>query len=501
MTDDTRMRILDDPGPNATLARRGDSGPLAPYGMRGRLRLLRILWAGFKIRSVLWLHKKGWFTGGLDDAALRRREGARLRAELVALGPTFVKIGQTLSTRVDLLPLEYVEELRELQDRVPPFPNSEALAIIERELGRSPSDVFESIGTDPIAAASLGQVYRARIREGAAAGADVVIKVQRPDLERVVELDLAALRHLAPRLVESGELKNVDWWGVMDEFEHVIREEMDYTKEIANAETFRGNFAKWPEIFVPRMFPELSTARVLTMTYVPGVKVNDHAGLKRMGLTPIGIVELLVRSYLKQLLEDGFFHADPHPGNLRVMPDGRLAFFDFGMVGRISLDLQSQLVDAYLHIVEKDWPALLLDAVDLGFLRIDRENQEELDRVLGELLGRYEGYKLTSTPIQELNTDVASVLYNYPFQIPAHFTFILRAITTIDGIGLEADPDFNFFTMARPYAKEFMLRREGRYMGGKLLSRMLRKEEGGKIDWQKAWKLAKLTWKHLVTKK
>jgi predicted unusual protein kinase regulating ubiquinone biosynthesis (AarF/ABC1/UbiB family) len=491
MADQTPMRVLDVPAPAERAGRAG----AAPRGWRARLRVARIVWAALKLRAALWLHGRGWLTGGADAQAVRRREGARLRDELIALGPTFIKIGQTLSTRVDLVPVEYTEELKLLQDRVPPFPRAAAFATIERELGRPVAELFASIDDEPIASASLGQVYRARLADGR----EVAVKVQRPDLERRIALDLAALRQLVPRLERADALKaTVDWHGVLDEFARVIADEIDYRKEADNAETFRQNFARWPEIHVPRIYPELSSGRVLTMDFIPGVKVDDHDGLRRMGLTPIGVAELLTRTYLKQLLEDGFFHADPHPGNLRIMPDGRLAFFDFGMVGRISLELQSQLVDAFFHIVERDWRALLRDGVRLGFLRIDPNDEEALQHVGSELIEHYESLRLGSLGFKELSYDVADVLYRYPFQIPAHFTFIMRAITTLEGIGSKADPDFNFFLVARPYAKEFMLRREGRYLGGRLISRVLRSDEGT-FDWGKAWKLAKMAWKYYVT--
>jgi predicted unusual protein kinase regulating ubiquinone biosynthesis (AarF/ABC1/UbiB family) len=490
MESDVRMIKLEEPSSDAALVR---PSPLAPYGLRGRLRLARVMWAVLKLRSRTWLTANGWIRDAGDDSARLRAEGARLRDELVALGPTFVKIGQTLSTRIDLLPLEYTDELKLLLDRVPPFPNDVAFAIVERELGESLDKRFASVESEPIAAASIGQVYRAKL-DG---GEDVVIKVRRPDLERRIALDLAVLRYFVPRFARDGKLKNVDWSGVIDEFERVITDEMDYAKEVENAELFRRNFASWPQVYVPKIYPELSTKLVITMEFIPGIKVDDHAGLRRMGLTPMGVAELLVRTYLKQLLEDGFFHADPHPGNLRVMPDGRVAFFDFGMVGHIPLDFQSQLVDAFFHIVERDWAALTRDAIELGFLKIDPADTESIDRVMRELLDHYQGVRLGEKDFQELHADVANVLFHYPFQIPAKFTFILRAIMTLDGIGLKADPDFNFFTVAKPHAKEFMLRREGRYMGAKMLSRMLRREEGS-IDWQKAWKLAKMAWKYYV---
>jgi predicted unusual protein kinase regulating ubiquinone biosynthesis (AarF/ABC1/UbiB family) len=487
-TKETRMRALAEPAPQEVVRPRRT---LADYGWRGRLRLARVLWAATKLRAVLWVHERGWLTGGASPEALRRSEGARVRDELIRLGPTFIKIGQMLSTRVDLLPFEYVEELRELLDRVPPFPTARAFAIFEEELGRPPSEVFASIDAFPIAAASLGQVYRARTK----AGEEVVVKIQRPDLAERIALDMATLRHLAPRLESAELLKAVDWNGIIDEFEATLADETDYEKEVENAETFRAHFAKWASVHVPTIHHALSTRRVITMEYIPGVKVDDHDGLRRMGLTPMGVAERLVETYLKQLLEDGFFHADPHPGNLRVMPDGRLAFFDFGMVGRISLGLQSQLVDAFFHIVEKDWFALLRDAVTLGFLRVDPSDDEAIMSIGRRLLAQYEGLKVGDLAFKDMSEEVADLLYEYPFQIPAHFTFVLRALSTLEGVGSKADPDFNFFLVARPYAKNFMIRREGRYIGGRIIARVLRGEEGS-VDWGKTWKLAKMAWRH-----
>ncbi len=483
-----KMLALPEPAPEATKPR---SLTLSDYGVRGRLRLARILWTALKLRAVWWSHGQRWLNRNTSPAELRRAEGARIRDELIRLGPTFIKIGQMLSTRVDLLPVEYVEELKVLLDRVPPFPTTQAFAIVENELGRPPSEIFRSVDDVPIASASLGQVYRAELESGE----QVVLKIQRPDLEALIALDMATLRHLVPRLEAAALLKSVDWYGIIDEFHATLLDEIDYAKEVRNAETFRANFAKWSSIYVPTIRPELSSRRVITMEYIPGIKVDDHTGLRRMGLSPTSIAERLVEAYLKQLLEDGFFHADPHPGNLRVMPDGKLAFFDFGMVGRISLELQSQLVDAFFHIVEKDWFALLRDAITLGFLRVDPGDKAAVETIGARLLAQYEGLKVGDLAFKDLSDEVADVLYRYPFQIPAHFTFILRALTTLEGIGSKADPDFNFFLVARPYAKNFMIRREGRYLGGKILARVLRGDEGA-VDWGKTWKLAKLAWKH-----
>ena len=493
MTNEVKMRQLELPGEQEVQRRRRT---LDDYGFRGKMRLARLGWAGVKMKAVLWAHRKGLVARSATEEQRRHFEGARIRRELIALGPTFIKIGQMLSTRVDLLPLEYTEELKELLDRVPPFPNERAFAIVEQELGRPIKELYQSIDANPIAAASLGQVYRARLKTGE----EVVVKVQRPDLEERIALDVATLRHVAPRVEATGALKATNWDAIIDEFAAVIADEIDYVKEVENAERFRDNFAKWPEVYVPTVYHDLSTRRVITMEYIPGIKVDDHDGLRRMGLLPITIAEFMVKTYLKQLLEDGFFHADPHPGNLRVMPDGRLAFFDFGMAGELSLDLQSQLVDAFFHIVDRDWMALLRDAVRLGFLRMDENDAAALEELGHLLIKQYESVRIRDLAFNDMRQEVADVLYRYPFQIPAHFTFILRALTTLEGVGSKADPGFNFFAVARPYAKEFMLKREGRYLGGKLISRVLRGESGS-IDWGKAWKLTKMAWRHYTDKK
>ena len=248
---------------------------------------------------------------------------------------------------------------------MPAFTNDVAFAIIERELGAPVGRLYAEFDPQPVAAASLGQVYRAKL----ATGETVAVKVQRPHLDRTINFDLAVLRRMARFLNRYPKLvRGVDWQGTLDEFAAVIFEEMDYIQEGRNADVFRENFQKWSDVHVPRIYWDFSSPRVLTMEFIEGTNLLDLAGLRERGIDPPQVVRLVARTYLKQLLEDGYFHADPHPGNLRVMPDGRLAFFDFGMVGRITPKLQGMMIDAFFHIIEKDVRGLTQELVNLNFL-------------------------------------------------------------------------------------------------------------------------------------
>lgn len=469
--------------------------PDEKIGLRGYLRLLRILisFALFGVRAFAnsrdWLGRKREKT-----AAQRHQEGALLREKFLRLGPTFIKTGQTLATRADLLPIEYIQELSSLQDEVPPFPAATARQIIEAELQVKIPDIFMSFEDQPIAAASLGQVHRGQLRTGQT----VAIKVQRPNLAAQIDFDLRVLRRIArfasryPNLV-----RGVDWQGTIDEFGAHIYEEMDYSAEVRNAEVFRRNFSKWPNVYVPRIYDIFSTRRVIVMEFIEGFKVTDIEGLEGAGRNPHGIVKLLAQTYLKQLLEDGFFHADPHPGNLRVMPDGRLAFFDFGMVGRLPVELQSQLINAFFHIVERDVPGLVEDMVRLGFIELSPEDEARFKPIIEGLFDRYLSLKLRDVNFKELLFDLAHVIYEFPFRIPASFTYIVRAVMTLEGIGTQVDPNFNFFEVARPYAKRFMFMREGRYLRSMLIDQLVR-GESGQIEWGKVWKLAKMAFRYYV---
>jgi predicted unusual protein kinase regulating ubiquinone biosynthesis (AarF/ABC1/UbiB family) len=443
----------------------------------------------FVIRALRYVVFRG-ADGSAKKQARLEKQAAWLRQSLIDLGPTFIKIGQALGTRADLLPLEYVKELATLQDQVPAFPTSDAFARIETELGRPLHDCYPEIDSEPIAAASLGQVYRARL----ATGEEVAVKVQRPNLEATISFDIAILYRLVkltnrffPRANE-----NADWEGMLREFHVTIYEEMDYVKEGRNADRFRYNFRTWRAVRVPKVYWSHTSTRVLTLEFIRGTKVIDIEGLRANGISAVKVNRLLIRTYLKQLLEDGFFHADPHPGNLLVMDSGHLAFFDFGMVGRISPTLQAQMIDAFFHVVARDVHGLGQDIINLNFLK-PGVDPETVRPVVESLFTHYLNLRLGEVNFKELTYDLAEVIYEYPFRLPANFTYVTRALMTLEGIGVVTDPGFSFFETAKPFAREFMLRREGKILRKLIFDKLTGRENGeSQIAWSRVWKLTKM---------
>ena len=428
--------------------------------------------------------------GSAQKEARLEKQAVWLRKSLIGLGPTFIKIGQALGTRADLLPLAYVRELATLQDQVPAYSTAEAYARIEAEFGRSLQQCYAEIDSEPIASASLGQVYRARL----ATGEEVAVKVQRPDLEKIISFDVAILFRIVkltnrffPRANE-----NADWEGMLREFHTTIFEEMDYVKEGRNADRFRYSFRTWRAIRVPKIYWSHTSRKVLTLEFIRGTKVTDVEGLRARRISAVKVNRLLVRTYLKQLLEDGFFHADPHPGNLLVMDSGHLAFFDFGMVGRITPRLQSQMIDAFFHVIARDVQGLGQDIINLNFLK-PGVDPETVRPVVESLFKLYLNLKLGEVKFKELTYDLAEVVYEYPFRLPANFTYIMRALMTLEGIGIVTDPGFSFFETAKPYAKEFMLKREGHAFRKLIFDKITGRENGNnRIEWSRVWKLTKM---------
>lgn len=461
---------------------------LAVYGEK-----LNAIKVGF-VQSAMGLLRR--FVIGSESNIERNQEkqAVWLKEKLIELGPTFIKIGQSMATRADLLPLPFVVELGTLVDSVPPFPNDVAFARIERELGQKINAIYSEFELEPVAAASLGQVYRARLHSGE----EVAVKVQRPNLEATIKGDLLILKKVARFAERFPHLnENADWTGMLREFDTTIHEEMDYVQEGHNAERFRENFTNWKNIHVPRIYWNATTSKVMTMDFIHGTKVTDLEKQRRLNIDPAKVNRLLIKTYLKQLLEDGFFHADPHPGNLLVMADGRLAFFDFGMVGRITPELQAKMIDAFFHVVAKDPAGIADDLIALDFLK-PGTNPRIIRPVVEKMFEFHFNLKLKDVNFKELTYDLADVMYDYPFRLPSNFTYIMRALMTLEGIGIITDPEFNFFETAKPYAKEFMLRREGKDFRKMFVNKLMGRDEGGKIDWDRTWKLAKMAFRTVL---
>jgi predicted unusual protein kinase regulating ubiquinone biosynthesis (AarF/ABC1/UbiB family) len=403
-----------------------------------------------------WLYKKPWsYPGGITEEKqkLRRRKQAIwIRDTLLDLGPTFIKIGQLFSTRADLFPTEYVEELSKLQDRVPAFSYEQAKAIIEQDFGKSLQELFRSFDPIPLAAASLGQVHRAQLHSGE----EVVVKVQRPGLLKLFKIDLAILKGITRYFQKHPEWgKGRDWLGIYDECCKILYEEVDYLNEGRNADTFRRNFRQEDWVYVPRVYWRYASPRVLTLEYLPGIKISHYEALEAAGLDRKALAQMGAKAYLHQLLNDGFFHADPHPGNIAVSPDGSLIFYDFGMMGQVSILTREKLLDVFFGVAQKDGDRVVASLVELGALA-PADDMGPVRRSVQFMLDNFMDKPFENQSVSAISDDLYEIAYGQPFRFPATFTFVMRAFSTLEGVGKGLDPDFNFMEVAKPFAMQIM---------------------------------------------
>ncbi|MBF2099069.1 MAG: AarF/ABC1/UbiB kinase family protein [Gloeomargaritaceae cyanobacterium C42_A2020_066] len=401
---------------------------------------------------------------GLVIDRLTRRDRQAQRAQafrklLTGLGPAAIKVGQALSTRPDLVPPAYLEELAQLQDQLPPFPNPVAYQFIEEELGLPPEKVFAELSPQPIAAASLGQVYRGRLHSGEA----VAVKVQRPGLIEQISLDLCIIRRLVAwgkRLMGKRIRSNLV--AILDEFGYRLFEEMDYRQEGRNAEQFAALYGHLPQVYVPRIYWAYTRRRVLTMEWIQGVKLTDLDRMAAFGLNGRDMVAVGVQCSLRQLLEHGFFHADPHPGNLLAMPDGKLAYLDFGMMSHVTPTQRYGLLTAIVHMVNRDYEALAYDYVALDFLSTDTDLTPiklALANVFSDILGPAGalGASVAQLNIKRITDKLSALMYEYPFQVPAYYALIIRSLVTLEGLAITIDPSFKVLSVAYPYVAKRLL--------------------------------------------
>ena len=409
----------------------------------------------------LWLDQQAWSYGGQPTperkAKRRRARAIWIRETLLHLGPTFIKVGQFFSTRADLFPSEYVEELSKLQDQVPAFGYEQVATIVQQELGKPIEQIYSYFDPTPLAAASLGQVHRAKLKSGE----EVVVKVQRPGLVRLFTIDLEIGRGIAEFFQHHTPWGGAgrDWIGIYEECRRTLWEEVDYLNEGRNADTFRRNFRDMPQIAVPKVYWRYTSPRLLTLEYLPGIKISDYEALSAAGLDRKALARLGAEAYLRQLLKDGFFHADPHPGNIAVKPDGTLIFYDFGMMGRLRPGIKEKLADMLAAVVAKNADQVVALLVELGVLvptadlaPVRRSVQYLLDHFLDKPFSS----KLDEISVAAISEDLYELAYEQPFRFPATFTFVLRALTTLEGLGKGLDPEFNFIEVAKPFAEELM---------------------------------------------
>ncbi|ABA19944.1 ABC-1 [Trichormus variabilis ATCC 29413] len=406
------------------------------------------------------------------------KRATQLRQLLTRLGPTFIKVGQALSTRPDLIRKDFLEELIKLQDQLPAFDNAIAYHIIESELDRPISEVYSELSPAPIAAASLGQVYRGRL----ISGEEVAVKVQRPHLRPTLTLDLYLMRWAASWLAPWLPLNlGHDLTLIVDEFGIKLFEEIDYLNEGRNAEKFAHNFRNDSQVKVPSIYWRFTTSRVLTLEWINGFKLTDTESIRKAGLDPEAIISIGVTSGLQQLLEYGFFHADPHPGNLFAMPDGRMAYIDFGMMDQLEEKSKESLVDALVHLVNKDYSDLALDFVNLGFLTPDT-NIVPIIPALETVLGNAIGKNVSDFNFKTITDQFSELMYEYPFRVPAKFALIIRSLVTQEGIALSLNPNFKIVDVGYPYVARRLLTGESPELRRRLLNVLFK---DGRFQWQR----------------
>ena len=391
---------------------------------------------------------------GLQMISRKRREqverltrSERVRIALEELGPTFVKLGQVLSTRPDLIPVEFIEELSKLQDHVPPFAYAEVAQIIESELGAAPGDIFGHFEETPLAAASIGQVHRAQLKDGE----EVVVKVQRPGIRKIIEVDLEIMLHLASLMERHLEEFQVNRpVRIVEEFARTLEKEIDYTVEASHIERFARQFMDDATVYVPKVFRETTTERVLTMEYIDGVKASEIDRIEKEGLDRKIITARGADLILKQVFDHGFFHADPHPGNIFVLPGNVLCYLDFGMMGSIDRQSREDFADLVHSVVRRD-ESRAMQAL-LTLTQYDEEPDTRLlARDLSDFMGQHLYKPLKNLQMEKLLQQLMELISRHRLQIPPDLFLMMKALATVEGVGLPLDPDFHMINQAAPF--------------------------------------------------
>ncbi len=390
---------------------------------------------------------------GRKSSTQRNIRAKWLVKTLIDLGPTFIKMGQALSTRPDLIPWEYLEELGKLQDGVPPFSPEEAIALIESELDNSIYTIYRDFQPVPLAAASLGQVHKARLHTGE----EVVVKVQRPGLEKLFNLDFQVLH----RLVNFAN-RFLPWTRkyrlaeIHQEFFQLLYQEIDYIQEGKNADRFRENFQTDSRIAVPKVYWPYTTKKVLTLEYLPGIKIDDRQSLEARNIDKSQIIQLGIGCYLKQLLQDGFFQSDPHPGNMAVSENGKIIFYDFGTMAEVKSLARDQMVKTFFAVLRKDTDEVVETLIYMGLLE-PVGDMTPVKRLVAFLLEEFREKPIDIQAFDRIGSEIYLMFEQQPFRLPPQMTFILKSLTTLDGIARTLDPQYNLLAAARPFVKSLAI--------------------------------------------
>lgn len=383
----------------------------------------------------------------------RRRNARLVKQALVEMGATFIKLGQFLSVRKDIISEELAAELVSLQDRVPPFDLEIFRQTIERELGSPPEKLFKELDPTPIASASIGQVHKARLPDGR----PVVVKVQRPDLAEIFYQDLGYMRFVArigPVIRPKQDWSA--WLALSDEFGRTLFEEIDYLKEGRNADRVRQSLKDHKAMRIPRVFWKLTGRRVLTLEYLPGIKIDNVAEIKKIGVDPVAVGNNLVAAYMEQVLTHGFFHADPHAGNLAVGPDGSIVIYDFGMVGEISQLQREAILGCIASVINVNPSELIKNLMVLGVVKEDVK-QQSMERAVQPFIEYYKGKQIKELDFSNLEHDIDQIAMDRSLKLPPSLAYLLRTGSSLEGIARSLHPNFSFVEAARPSVRKWAL--------------------------------------------
>ncbi|GFE71074.1 AarF/ABC1/UbiB kinase family protein [Chroococcus sp. FPU101] len=381
-----------------------------------------------------------------NSAYIRQQRAKWLVKQLLNLGPTFIKIGQSLSTRADLIPLEYVQAFSQLQDRVPEFSSIEAINIIETELGKPITELFQTFDSIPLASASLGQVHRAKLYSGE----EVVVKVQRTGLEQLFNLDFAVVAQLIQVINILPTIRKYHLEEIYIEFFELLLSEIDYINEGKNADRFRENFKDYPQVKVPLVYWDYTKKKVLTLEYLPGIKVDDRKSLSEQGIDLDQVIQTGICSYLKQLLIDGFFQSDPHPGNMAVDLQGELIFYDFGTMAEVKSMAKDQMIKTFMAVLKKDTDEVLETLIYMGLIE-PISDLKGVRRIIQFLLDEFRDKPVDIKAFERISEEVYLMFKQQPFRLPSQMTFIIKSITTLDGIARALDPKYNLLAASQPF--------------------------------------------------